>query len=48
MMNKNNFLSANRIYMMVVFLMLLAVVSGYAVVHQLWSLTFFRIVHPLF
>ena len=40
MMNKNNFLSANRIYMMVVFLILIAVVSSYAVVHQLWPLAF--------
>ena len=48
MMNKNNFLSANRIYMMVVFLMLLAVVSGYAVVHQLWSLTFLELFTPSF
>ena len=48
MMNKNNFLSANRIYMMVVFLMLLAVVSSYAVVHQLWSLTFLELFTPSF
>ena len=48
MMNKNNFLSANRIYMMVVFLMLLAVVSSYAVVHQLWPLTFLELFTPSF
>ena len=48
MMNKNNFLSANRIYMMVVFLMLLAVVSSYAVVHQLWSLAFLELFTPSF
>ena len=48
MMNKNNFLSANRIYMMVVFLMLLAVVSSYAVVHQLWPLAFLELFTPSF
>lgn len=48
MMNKNNFLSANRIYMMVVFLMLLAVVSSYAVVHQLWHLPFLELFIPSF
>lgn len=48
MMNKNNFLSANRIYMMVVFLMLLAVVSSYAVVHQLWQLPFLELFIPSF
>lgn len=48
MMNKNNFLSANRIYMIVVFLMLLAVVSSYAVVHQLWHLPFLELFIPSF
>lgn len=48
MMNKNNFLSANRIYMMVVFLILLAVVSSYAVVHQLWPLAFLELFTPSF
>lgn len=48
MMNKNNFLSANRIYMMVVFLMLLAVVSSYAVVHQLWPLASLELFTPSF
>ena len=48
MMNKNNFLSANRIYMMVVFLILLAVVSSYAVVHQLWHLPFLELFIPSF
>ncbi len=48
MMNKNNFLSANRIYMMVVFLMLLAVVSSYTVVHQLWPLAFLELFTPSF
>jgi len=48
MMSKNNFLSANRIYMMVVFLMLLAVVSSYAVVHQLWPLAFLELFTPSF
>lgn len=48
MMNKNNFLSANRIYMMVVFLMLLAVVSSYAIVHQLWPLAFLELFTPSF
>lgn len=48
MMNKNNFLSANRIYMMVVFLMLLAVVSSYAVVNQLWPLAFLELFTPSF
>lgn len=47
-MNKNNFLFANRIYMMVVFLMLLAVVSSYAVVHQLWHLPFLELFTPSF
>lgn len=48
MMNKNNFLSANRIYMMVVFLILIAVVSSYAVVHQLWPLAFLELFTPSF
>ncbi|WP_201562908.1 MULTISPECIES: Fe(3+)-hydroxamate ABC transporter permease FhuB [Psychrobacter] len=48
MINKNNFLSANRIYMIVVFLMLLAVVSSYAVVHQLWHLPFLELFIPSF
>jgi ABC-type Fe3+-siderophore transport system permease subunit len=48
MMNKNSFLAANRIYMMVVFLMLLAVVSSYAVVHQLWHLPFLELFTPSF
>lgn len=48
MMNKTSFLFANRIYMMVVFLMLLAVVSSYAVVHQLWNLNFLELFTPSF
>ena len=48
MMNKNNFLSANRIYMMVIFLILIAVVSSYAVVHQLWPLAFLELFTPSF
>lgn len=48
MMNKNNFLSANRIYMMVVFLILIAVVGSYAVVHQLWPLAFLELFTPSF
>ncbi|AGP48302.1 hypothetical protein PSYCG_03835 [Psychrobacter sp. G] len=48
MMNKTNFLSANRIYMMIVFLILIAVVSSYAVVHQLWPLAFLELFTPSF
>lgn len=48
MMIKNNFLSANRIYIMVVLLIVMAVVSSYAVVHQLWQLSFIDLFTPSF
>ncbi len=43
MMIKNNFLAANRIYLIVVFLIVLVAVSSYAVVHQLWHLNFLEL-----
>ena len=48
MMIKNNFSSANRIYIMVVLLLMLAIVSSYAVVHQLWHLSFIELFTPSF
>ena len=48
MMIKNNFLSANRIYIMVILLIVIAVVSSYAVVHQLWHLPFIDLFTPSF
>ncbi len=48
MIHKNNLLSTNRIYMMVVFLLLLAGLSSYAVVHQLWHLSFLELFTPSF
>ncbi|WP_286740069.1 Fe(3+)-hydroxamate ABC transporter permease FhuB [Psychrobacter sp. UBA3068] len=48
MMSKNNFLSANRIYMMVVLLIVMALVSSYAVIRQLWHLPFFELFTPSF
>jgi len=48
MIHKNNLLSTNRIYMMVVFLLLLAGLSSYAVVHQLWHLNFLELFTPSF
>ncbi|WP_413520766.1 Fe(3+)-hydroxamate ABC transporter permease FhuB [Psychrobacter glacincola] len=42
-MIKNNFLAANRIYLIVVFLIVLVAVSSYAVVHQLWHLNFLEL-----
>ncbi|AMT97168.1 MAG: Fe(3+)-hydroxamate ABC transporter permease FhuB [Psychrobacter sp.] len=47
-MIKNTFSSANRIYLMVVFLIVMAVVSSYAVVHQLWNLPFIELFTPSF
>ncbi|WP_201537768.1 Fe(3+)-hydroxamate ABC transporter permease FhuB [Psychrobacter immobilis] len=48
MIIKNNFLSANRIYIMVIFLIIMAVVSSYAVIRQLWHLSFFELFTPSF
>ena len=48
MMIKNNFSSANRIYIMVVILIVMAIVSSYAVVHQLWHLPFIDLFTPSF
>lgn len=48
MMTKNNFLSANRIYIMVIFLIIMAVVSSYVVIRQLWHLPFFELFTPSF
>ena len=47
-MIKNTFSSTNRIYLMVVFLIVMAVVSSYAVVHQLWNLPFIELFTPSF
>ncbi|MGP5515071.1 Fe(3+)-hydroxamate ABC transporter permease FhuB [Psychrobacter alimentarius] len=47
-MIKNTFSSTNRIYLMVVFLIVMAVVSSYAVVHQLWNLPFMELFTPSF
>lgn len=47
-MIKNTFSSANRIYLMVVFLIVMVVVSSYAVVHQLWNLPFIELFTPSF
>ncbi|BFM03283.1 hypothetical protein Psyaliredsea_19300 [Psychrobacter alimentarius] len=47
-MIKNTFSSGNRIYLMVVFLIVMAVVSSYAVVHQLWNLPFIELFTPSF
>ena len=43
MMIKNNFLSANRLYIMVILLIMMVVVSSYAVVYQLWHLPFIEL-----
>ncbi len=48
MMIKNNFSSANRIYLMVILLIVMAVVSSYAVIHQLWQLSFIELFTPSF
>lgn len=48
MMIKNNFSSANRIYIMVILLLMLVIVSSYAVVHQLWHLPFIDLFTPSF
>ncbi|MGP5118516.1 Fe(3+)-hydroxamate ABC transporter permease FhuB [Psychrobacter alimentarius] len=47
-MIKNTFSSTSRIYLMVVFLIVMAVVSSYAVVHQLWNLPFIELFTPSF
>ncbi|MGR3898202.1 Fe(3+)-hydroxamate ABC transporter permease FhuB [Psychrobacter sp. 1176_08] len=47
-MIKNTFSSTSRIYLMVVFLIVMAVVSSYAVVHQLWNLPFMELFTPSF
>lgn len=47
-MIKNTFFSANRIYMMVGLLIVIAVLSSYAVVHQLWNLPFIALFTPSF
>lgn len=47
-MMKNNVLSINRLYLMVVFLIVMAVVSSYAVIHQLWNLPFIELFTPSF
>lgn len=48
MMIKNNFSSANRIYIMVILLLMLVIVSSYAVIHQLWQLSFIELFTPSF
>ena len=48
MIIKNNFLSANRIYIMVILLIVMAIVSSYAVVQQLWTLPFIELFTPSF
>ena len=45
---KNNVLSINRLYLMVTFLIVMAVVSSYAVIHQLWNLPFIELFTPSF
>ncbi|MGP9688923.1 Fe(3+)-hydroxamate ABC transporter permease FhuB [Psychrobacter sp. AOP22-C1-C5] len=48
MMIKNNFLSTNRIQIMVILLIVMAMVSSYAVVRQLWNLPFLELFTPSF
>ena len=47
-MIKNNVFSSNRLYLMVIFLLMMAVSSSYAVVHQLWTLPFIELFTPSF
>ena len=47
-MIKNTFSFTSRIYLMVVFLIIMAVISSYAVVQQLWNLPLIELFTPSF
>jgi len=47
-MSKSFFSSMNRVFLMVVFLIVMAVLSSYAVVYQLWQLPFTTLFTPSF
>ncbi len=47
-MIKNNILSSNRLYLMIVLLIVMAVISSYAVIQQLWTLPFIELFTPSF